>query len=254
MFYALPQSPQLYKQILMVAGYDRYIQVARCFRDEDLRADRQPEFTQLDLEMSFVDAEDIIGVIDGLVAKLAKDILGIELKLPLPRMTYDEAMERFGHDAPDLRFGMELVDVTDLAKEAEFRVFRETADAGNRVRGMNAKGAAARYSRKDIDELTAFIVRELRREGLGVVQGRGRRHACLADRQELQPGAAGQDRRRGWRPRRATSCCSWPTSSRSPARRCTRLRKRFGDELKLYDPGHDELLVGCRVPDVRPGK
>ncbi len=165
-FYALPQSPQLYKQILMVAGYDRYIQVARCFRDEDLRADRQPEFTQLDMEMSFVTADDIIGMIDGLMAVLAKNVLGIELKLPLPRMTYDEAMERFGHDAPDLRFGMELIDATDLAKEAEFRVFRETADSGNRVRGMNAKGAAARYSRKDIDELTAFIVENFGAKGL----------------------------------------------------------------------------------------
>ena len=130
-FYALPQSPQLYKQILMVAGFDRYIQVARCFRDEDLRADRQPEFTQLDLEMSFVTAEDIIGVIDGLMAQLAKQLLGLDLKLPLPRMTYDEAMERFGHDAPDLRFGLELIDITDLAREAEFRVFREVAQGGN---------------------------------------------------------------------------------------------------------------------------
>ena len=165
-FYALPQSPQLYKQILMVAGYDRYIQVARCFRDEDLRADRQPEFTQLDLEMSFVTAEDIIGVIDGLMARLAKEILGLELKLPLPRMTYDEAMERFGHDAPDLRFGLELIDITDLAREAEFRVFREVAQGGNRVRGMNVKGAAGRYSRKDIDELTAFIVENFGAKGL----------------------------------------------------------------------------------------
>ena len=115
-FYALPQSPQLYKQILMVAGYDRYMQVARCFRDEDLRADRQPEFTQLDMEMSFVDADDIIGMIDGLVARLAEKMSGHGSQLPLPRMTYDEAMERFGHDAPDLRFGMELVDLTDLAK------------------------------------------------------------------------------------------------------------------------------------------
>src|SRR4029079_1842042 len=156
-FYALPQSPQLYKQILMIAGYDRYVQVARCFRDEDLRADRQPEFTQLDLEMSFVDADDVIGLIDGLVARLAKEVLGIEVKLPLPRMTYDEAMRRFGHDAPDLRFGMELVDLSDLAAECDFRVFRGTADSGGFVRGLNAKGAAPNYSRKIIDELTAYV-------------------------------------------------------------------------------------------------
>jgi aspartyl-tRNA synthetase len=139
-FYALPQSPQLYKQILMIAGYDRYMQVARCFRDEDLRADRQPEFTQLDVEMSFVEASDVIGMIDGLVARLAKEILGIELSLPLPHMSWDEAMERFGHDAPDLRFGMELTDLTDLAKESTFRVFHEPATSGGRVRGINAKG------------------------------------------------------------------------------------------------------------------
>jgi len=166
MFYALPQSPQLYKQILMVAGYDRYMQIARCFRDEDLRADRQPEFTQLDLEMSFVEADDVIGVIDSLVARLAREILGLELSLPLPRMTYDEAMERFGHDAPDLRFGMELIDITDLAREAEFRVFRGTAESGGRVRGINAKGAADRYSRKGIDELTAFVQEDFGAKGL----------------------------------------------------------------------------------------
>ncbi len=141
-FYALPQSPQLYKQILMIAGYDRYVQVARCFRDEDLRADRQPEFTQLDLEMSFVDADDIINLIDGLVARVAKDVLGRDVPLPLPRMTYDEAMERFGHDAPDLRFGMELVDLTDLAAEAEFRVFKETA-----ALAADACAASTRWAR-----------------------------------------------------------------------------------------------------------
>ena len=155
-----------YKQILMVAGFDRYIQVARCFRDEDLRADRQPEFTQLDLEMSFITADDIMGVIEGLVARLAKEILGLDVPLPLPRMTYDEAMERFGHDAPDLRFGMEIVDISDLAKEAEFMVFRGVADAGGRVRGINAKGAADRYSRKGIDELTAFVVENFGAKGL----------------------------------------------------------------------------------------
>jgi aspartyl-tRNA synthetase len=166
MFYALPQSPQLYKQILMIAGYDRYIQVARCFRDEDLRADRQPEFTQLDLEMSFINADDIIGEIDGLVARMAKEILGLEVSLPLPRMTYDEAMERFGHDAPDLRFGMELTDLTDIARESEFKIFRGAAESGGRVRSINAKGAAERYSRKNIDELTDFIKEDFGAQGL----------------------------------------------------------------------------------------
>ncbi|MBN2293950.1 MAG: aspartate--tRNA ligase, partial [Pirellulales bacterium] len=166
MFYALPQSPQLYKQILMIAGYDRYVQIARCFRDEDLRADRQPEFTQLDLEMAFVEVDDIIGIIDGLVARLVKELMGKELELPLQRMTYDEAMERFGHDAPDLRFGMELVDITDLAAECEFRVFRGTADAGGRVRGINAKSASSKYSRKGIDELTAYITEDFGAKGL----------------------------------------------------------------------------------------
>ncbi|MFW6124827.1 MAG: aspartate--tRNA ligase, partial [Pirellulales bacterium] len=165
-FYALPQSPQLYKQILMIAGYDRYVQVARCFRDEDLRADRQPEFTQLDLEMAFVEMDDVIGVIDGLIARLARQILNLDVPLPLPRLTYDEAMERFGHDAPDMRFGMELTDLTDLAAEAEFQVFRGAADAGGRVRGINAAGAADRYSRKGIDELTAYVRDNFAAKGL----------------------------------------------------------------------------------------
>lgn len=165
-FFALPQSPQLYKQILMVAGYDRYVQVARCFRDEDLRADRQPEFTQLDVEMSFVTAEDIIGMIDGLMVQLAKELLGIELKTPLPRMTYDEAMRRFGHDAPDLRYGMEIVDISDLGKETEFRVFRATADEGGFVRGIKIDGRAEEFSRKRIDELTEIVKREFNAKGL----------------------------------------------------------------------------------------
>jgi aspartyl-tRNA synthetase len=156
-FYALPQSPQLYKQILMMAGYDRYVQVARCFRDEDLRADRQPEFTQLDLEMSFVDSDDVMGVIDGLVQKLAKQELGLDVKLPLPRMTYDEAMERFGHDAPDLRFGLELIDCTDLAKKSDFRVFSSVAAGGGKVRAINAKKGGEHYSRRGIDDLTEFV-------------------------------------------------------------------------------------------------
>jgi aspartyl-tRNA synthetase len=155
-FYALPQSPQLYKQILMIGGYDRYVQVARCFRDEDLRADRQPEFTQLDVEMSFVDADDVIGMIDGLVARMAKTHLGLDVPTPLPRMTYDEAMERFGHDAPDLRFGLEIVDCTDLAAKAEFRVFNSVANSGGRVRALNVKKGTEHYSRRGIDGLTEY--------------------------------------------------------------------------------------------------
>jgi aspartyl-tRNA synthetase len=168
-FYALPQSPQLYKQILMIGGYDRYFQIARCFRDEDLRADRQPEFTQMDLEMSFVGMEDIVEIVSGLVVRLMKDVLGREVRLPIPRMSYDEAMERFGHDAPDLRFGMELVDLTDIAKQVDFRVFREAASMENgkgRVRGINAKKAADKYSRKDIDALSSWVAEQFGAKGL----------------------------------------------------------------------------------------
>jgi aspartyl-tRNA synthetase len=165
-FYALPQSPQLYKQIMMIAGYDRYVQIARCFRDEDLRADRQPEFTQLDLEMSFVNAEDVIGMIDGLMVRLAKEHLGIELKTPLPRITYDEAMRRFGSDAPDLRYGLEIVDISAQAKKTEFRVFRETVDAGGFVRGINVNGRAEEFSRKRIDELTEIVKKDFGAKGL----------------------------------------------------------------------------------------
>ncbi len=157
-FFALPQSPQLYKQLLMMAGFDRYVQVAKCFRDEDLRADRQPEFTQLDVEMSFIEADDVMGVIEGLVKRTAREILGLDVPLPLPRLTWDECMERFGHDAPDLRFGLEIVDLTPLAGESEFRVFRAAAESGGRVRGIRVPGGAGKFSRKDLDELTAVAV------------------------------------------------------------------------------------------------
>jgi len=157
-FFALPQSPQLYKQLLMMAGFDRYVQVAKCFRDEDLRADRQPEFTQLDVEMSFVEADDVMGVIEGLVQRTAREILGIDVPLPLPRLSWDEAMERFGHDAPDLRYGLEIVDLTTIAGESDFRVFRGAVESGGRVRGLRVPGAAAKFSRKDLDDLTAVAV------------------------------------------------------------------------------------------------
>ena len=156
-FYALPQSPQIYKQILMSAGYDRYVQMARCFRDEDLRADRQPEFTQVDVEMAFVQRDDILEIIDGLMAHLVKELRGEELALPLPRFTHAEVMERYGTDKPDLRFGMELIDIGEIAGACGFGVFKNTIESGGRVRGINARGAAETYSRKMIDELTDYV-------------------------------------------------------------------------------------------------
>ena len=156
-FYALPQSPQLYKQLSMVAGFDRYMQIARCFPDEDLRADRQPEFTQIDLEMSFVDMEDVLEIGEGYMRRVFREMLGIELTTPLPRLTYREAMERYGSDKPDTRYGLELVDLTDIARETEFAVFRAAVEAGGTVRGINVKGAASRLSRKEMDKLTEFV-------------------------------------------------------------------------------------------------
>ncbi len=234
-FYALPQSPQLYKQILMVAGYDRYVQVARCFRDEDLRADRQPEFTQLDMEMSFVEADDVLETIDGLVVRLARDILGIEVATPLPRMTYDEAMRRFGHDAPDLRFGMEIVDCTDLAEKAEFRVFRSVAEGGGFVRGIRAPQAAAKYSRKKIDELTEYVRQDFGAKGLAWfrVEPDGTLWSPIAKnfqaellqeiatRMEAQPGDL-----------LLFIADSWDVSCKA----LYGLRRRLGAELELYDP------------------
>ncbi len=153
-FYALPQSPQIYKQLSMVAGFDRYMQIARCFRDEDLRADRQPEFTQIDLEMSFVEMEDVLGIGEGFMARVFKEALGEELSLPLPRLTYKEAMDRFGSDKPDTRFGMELFDISDIVEKSGFSVFSGAVTAGGSVRGICAEGAASVLTRKEIDKLT----------------------------------------------------------------------------------------------------
>ncbi|HUE69674.1 MAG TPA: aspartate--tRNA ligase [Pirellulaceae bacterium] len=233
-FYALPQSPQLYKQILMVAGYDRYVQVARCFRDEDLRADRQPEFTQLDMEMSFVTADDVMGIIDGLMQKLAKQFLGMDLKLPLPKMTWDEAMERFGHDAPDLRYGCELVDCTDLAAQCSFNVFKGTAEAGKKVRGIRAPGGASHYSRKLIDELTEFV-KQFEAKGLAWfrVEPDGKLWSPISknfsDEQLIEWG-----RRMQAQPGDVLFFVAdtWEVSCKA----LHNLRKKVGVDLKLYDP------------------
>ncbi|MET3574680.1 aspartate--tRNA ligase [Bhargavaea ullalensis] len=158
-FYALPQSPQLFKQLLMVSGFDKYYQIVRCFRDEDLRADRQPEFTQIDMEMSFAEMEDIIALNETLMQKVMKDIKGIEVNIPFERMTYDEAMSRFGSDKPDVRFGLELKDISEAVKDSAFKVFAGAVSSGGQVKGINVKGAAADYSRKDIDALGEFAGR-----------------------------------------------------------------------------------------------
>ena len=154
-FYALPQSPQILKQLLMCSGYDRYFQIARCYRDEDLRADRQPEFTQIDMELSFVDVDDVIDVNERFLAKLFKEVLDVDVQLPIQRMTWQEAMDRFGSDKPDLRFGMELHDVTDVVKDCEFAVFKGAIENGGSVRGINARGQGA-MPRKKIDKLVSF--------------------------------------------------------------------------------------------------
>ena len=163
-FYALPQSPQLFKQLLMVSGYDRYFQLARCYRDEDLRADRQPEFTQIDMELSFVDVDDVLDVNERLLQRLFKDVLNVDVKLPIQRMTWQEAMDRFGSDKPDLRFGMELKDVSSVVANSEFAVFKNALAAGGSIRGINATGQAG-MPRKKIDALVEFV-KSYRAKGL----------------------------------------------------------------------------------------
>jgi aspartyl-tRNA synthetase len=158
LFYALPQSPQLFKQLLMIAGFDRYYQVVRCFRDEDLRADRQPEFTQVDLEMSFSSEEHIIALIEGMMAELFEKILGVKIVLPLPRLEYREAMDRFGTDRPDTRFGMEMKDISDLAANSDFQVLKGVLQQGGIVKAINVPKGAGLFSRKALDELSQFVV------------------------------------------------------------------------------------------------
>lgn len=246
-FYALPQSPQIYKQIMMIAGYDRYMQVARCFRDEDLRADRQPEFTQLDMEMSFVDEDDVMGMIDGLMQHLAKSILNIDLELPLPRMSYDEAMTRFGHDAPDIRFGMEIVDCTQWAKGVEFRVFRGVADSGNFVRAINAKGAAANYSRKKISGLETYVKEDFHAKGLAWFRceedgtlfspiAKNFTEEQLAELKSMMNAEPGD--------MLLFIADSWEVSCKA----LYGLRKRLGAELNMYDPSEMNFSWVVRFP------
>jgi len=232
-FYALPQSPQIFKQILMVAGYDRYMQVARCFRDEDLRADRQPEFTQIDVEMAFVERDDILGMIDGLIAHLVKEVRGTEVSLPLARYPHAEVMERFGTDKPDLRFDMELIDVGDIAAACDFGVFKNVVGGGGRVRGLNAKGAAEKYSRKMIDELTAFVG-EYGAKGLAFFRVQeGKLDSPIAKFFSEEHQQAIIDKLAG-EPGDLLFFVADKESVTSAA--LANLRNRLGKELELYDP------------------
>ncbi len=176
-FYALPQSPQIYKQLLMISGFDRYVQFARCFRDEDLRADRQPEFTQIDLEMSFVDTEDVMEMGEGFVKYIMKHVMNMDITEPLPRLTYKDAMERFGSDKPDIRYGMEICDLSDLVKDCGFSVFSGAVAAGGSVRGIVVKNGASTYTRKEIDKLTEHA-KGIGAKGLAWVRWVDEKPAC----------------------------------------------------------------------------
>ena len=192
-WYALPQSPQIYKQLLMVAGYDKYYQIARCLRDEDLRADRQPEFTQLDLEMSFVEMEDIFRVIEPLTAEVFRTCIGVEVPLPLPRLKYADAMLKYGSDKPDLRYGLEIVDVGDIAAQTEFQAFRGASTPAARFAVSTPRVRPTSFPARDLDDL-AEVVKRLRRQGLRLGQGRGRtnsrRHREVSARRDSGPVAA----------------------------------------------------------------
>jgi len=232
-FYALPQSPQIFKQLLMCGGFDRYMQIARCFRDEDLRADRQPEFTQIDVEMAFVEQNDVLEVIDGLIADVLQKMNGIEMTTPLPRFSYADVMERFGSDKPDMRFGMELNDLGDIAKECGFGVFSKTIESGGRVRGLVAPQAAEKYTRKMIDELTAFV---------GVHGAKGLAFFRVNESGLDSPIAKFFSdehqqaiiERVGARPGDLIFCVADKEAITSAA--LSALRNRLGKELELYDP------------------
>jgi aspartyl-tRNA synthetase len=232
-FYALPQSPQLYKQLLMVSGFDRYFQIARCFRDEDLRANRQPEFTQLDVEMSFVDDIDVTTTMEVLVAAMAREFTGEELELPLPRLEYHDVMERFGSDRPDLRFGLELKDIADLSARTEFKVFQKARDAGHRIRGICVPGGGGRYSRKDLDGLSEYIA------GLGakgLVWLKVEADTLAGPTAKFFPEAVQQDLRARFDARAGDLILIVADTQAVTGVALSSLRARLAAELKLYDP------------------
>lgn len=233
-FYALPQSPQIYKQILMVAGFDRYYQIARCFRDEDLRADRQPEFTQIDLEMAFVERDDILDMIDGMVSSVVKSVKDIDLPTPLPRHTYADMIEKYGSDKPDLRFGLELIDIGDIGAASTFGVFKSVVEGGGRVRGINAKGAADKYSRRLLDKDLKDFVGEYGAKGLAYMKvAGGKLESTIAkffsdeQQQEIISRMNGED---------GDLLLFVADKPEVTSAALAALRIRLGKELELYDP------------------
>ena len=244
-FYALPQSPQLYKQLLMVSGFDRYFQIARCFRDEDLRANRQPEFTQLDVEMSFVDDHDVTGTMETLVAAMAREFTGEEIKLPLPRLDYREAVERFGNDRPDLRYGMELKDVADIAAKTEFKVFQQAREAGNRIRGICVPGGGGRYSRKDLDGLAESIA------GIGakgLVWLKVEAEALAGPTAKFFPADAQHELRDRFQAAAGDLILIVADTHAITGLALSSLRSRLAAELKLYDPRSFHYCWVVRFP------
>jgi aspartyl-tRNA synthetase len=244
-FYALPQSPQLYKQLLMVSGFDRYFQIARCFRDEDLRANRQPEFTQLDVEMSFVDDHDVTSAMETLVTAIAREFTGEELKLPLPRLDYRDAVERFGNDRPDLRYGMELKDVADIAAKTEFKVFQQASEAGNRIRGICVPGGGGRYSRKDLDGFAESIA------GIGakgLVWLKVETEALAGPTAKFFPAEAQHELRARFQAAAGDLILIVADTQAVTGLALSSLRSRLAAELKLYDPKSFNYCWVVRFP------
>jgi aspartyl-tRNA synthetase len=239
-WYALPQSPQLYKQLLMVAGYDKYFQIAHCLRDEDLRANRQPEFIQLDLEMSFVDMDNVFEVIEGLTADVFKKCIGVDIPLPLPRLKYADAMLRYGSDKPDLRYGMEIVDLGELAGRTEFKVFKDTLAAGGKVRGLNAKGAAEKFSRKNIDELTE-LVKTYGAKGLVSIKVEAEKLASSVEK--FLPAAVQAQLRQKLSAQAGDLLLIVADTEDVVCQSLGALRTQLAAQLKLYDPAKKDFKI-----------
>lgn len=243
-WYALPQSPQLYKQLLMIAGYDKYFQIARCLRDEDLRADRQPEFTQLDLEMAFVEMDDVLGVIEGLTAEVFKKCLGVHISLPLPRLKYADAMLRYGSDKPDLRYGLEIGELTDLHGRSQHEPIQEMMKNGGKVRGLVVKGAAEKFSRKRMDELKVFGQR-LAPEGSGVMvdvsKVEAEKFGAFFEKFLSEEDRRAQRRRLGAEPGDLLVAAAGKEDIVCQLLGTT--RTRLADELKLFDPARLDFKI-----------